>query len=202
MHGFDRFEHDDAGIVFRDLMTLALCGFVVCVVLIMPHINPPGAKTTANAAPPGNVMVEIRWPDQIDADVDLWVQGPGDVPVGYSNKGGRVFNLLRDDLGKRNDATDLNYENSYSRGIVPGDYTVNVHLYRNSDRVYPVPVTVVTSVNRPKDGHTQQLLASKVMLNHEGEETTVYRFRLTAAGDLVSGSVTNLFKELRTWRPS
>jgi hypothetical protein len=202
VHGFDRFEHDDAGIVFRDLMTLALCGFVVCVVLIMPHINPPGAKTTANAAPPGNVMVEIRWPDQIDADVDLWVQGPGDVPVGYSNKGGRVFNLLRDDLGKRNDATDLNYENSYSRGIVPGDYTVNVHLYRDSDRVYPVPVTVVTSVNRPKDGHTQQLLASKVMLNHEGEETTVYRFRLTAAGDLVPGSVTNLFKELRTWRPS
>jgi hypothetical protein len=202
VHGFDRFEHDDAGIVFRDLMTLALCGFVVCVVLIMPHINPPGAKTTANAAPPGNVMVEIRWPDQIDADVDLWVQGPGDVPVGYSNKGGRVFNLLRDDLGKRNDATDLNYENSYSRGIVPGDYTVNVHLYRDSDRVYPVPVTVVTSVNRPKDGHTQQLLASKVMLNHEGEETTVYRFRLTAAGDLVPDSVTSLFKELRTWRPS
>jgi hypothetical protein len=202
VHGFDRFEHDDAGIVFRDLMTLALCGFVVCVVLIMPHINPPGAKTTANAAPPGNVMVEIRWPDQIDADVDLWVQGPGDVPVGYSNKGGRVFNLLRDDLGKRNDATDLNYENSYSRGIVPGDYTVNVHLYRDSDRTYPVPVTVVTSVNRPKDGHTQQLLASKVLLNHEGEETTVYRFRLTAAGDLVPGSVTNLFKELRTWRPS
>jgi hypothetical protein len=202
VHGFDRFEHDDAGIVFRDLMTLALCGFVVCVVLIMPHINPPGAKTTANAAPPGNVMVEIRWPDQIDADVDLWVQGPGDVPVGYSNKGGRVFNLLRDDLGKRNDATDLNYENSYSRGIVPGDYTVNVHLYRDSDRTYPVAVTVVTSVNRPKEGHTQQLLASKVLLNHEGEETTVYRFRLTAAGDLVPGSVTNLFKELRTWRPS
>jgi hypothetical protein len=202
MHGFDRFEHDDAGIVFRDLMTLALCGFVVCVVLIMPHINPPGAKTVANAAPPGNVMVEIRWPDEIDADVDLWVQGPGDVPVGYSNKGGRVFNLLRDDLGKRNDATDLNYENAYSRGIVPGDYTVNVHLYRDSDRIYPVPVTVVTSVNRPKDGHTQQLLASKVLLNREGEETTVYRFRLTAAGDLVSGSVTSLFKELRTWRPS
>ena len=70
MHGFDRFEHDDAGIVFRDLMTLALCGFVVCVVLIMPHINPPGAKTTENAAPPGNVMVEIRWPDGRTQTID------------------------------------------------------------------------------------------------------------------------------------
>ena len=33
MRGFDRPEYDDAGIVFRDLITLALCGFVVCVVL-------------------------------------------------------------------------------------------------------------------------------------------------------------------------
>jgi len=34
------------------------------------------------------------------AHVDLWVQAPGDVPVGYSNKSGGVLNLLRDDLGK------------------------------------------------------------------------------------------------------
>ena len=66
--GFDRFEHDDAGVVFRDLITLALCGFVVCVVLIMPHINPPVTKTADGTDPPGNVIVEVRWPDEIDAD--------------------------------------------------------------------------------------------------------------------------------------
>ena len=95
MFGFDRFEHDDAGIVFRDLITLALCGFVVCVVLIMPHINPPVTKTAENTDPPGNVIVEVRWPDQLDSDVDLWVEAPGDVPVGYSNKGGVIFNHVR-----------------------------------------------------------------------------------------------------------
>ena len=52
----------------------------------------------------------------MDADVDLWVQAPGDISVGYSNKGSAVFNLLRDDLGKRVDVTGLNYETSYSRG--------------------------------------------------------------------------------------
>jgi hypothetical protein len=202
MHGLDVFDQDASDTVFRDVIMLALVGFVAMVILMLPFIHPPGAKANTEITPPGNVMVEIRWPDDIDADVDLWVQGPGDRPVGYSNKGGRVFNLLRDDLGKRNDATGLNYENSYSRGIVPGEYTVNLHLYRDSDRIFPVPVTVVTSVNRPKEQHTRQLLASRVMLNHEGEETTVYRFQLTAAGDLVPGSVTNLFKELRTWRPS
>ena len=76
-------------------------------------------------------MVEANWPPELDSDVDLWVQAPGDVPVGYSNKGGAVFNLLRDDLGQQLDLSGLNYETAYSRGIVPGEYTVNLHLYRN-----------------------------------------------------------------------
>jgi hypothetical protein len=198
MQGLDLFEEDAGSTVFRDVIMLALVGFVALVILMLPHLQPPGAKASDQILPPGNVIVEIRWPDELDADVDLWVAGPGDRPVGYSNKGGRVFNLLRDDLGHRADATGLNYESSYSRGIVAGEYTVNIHLYRDSARVYPVPVTVVTSVNRQLQEHTRQLLASEVELNHEGEETTVYRFRLTEAGDLVPGSVHSLFKGLRT----
>jgi hypothetical protein len=202
MLGFDRFEHDDAGIVFRDLITLALCGFVVCVVLIMPHINPPVTKTAQDTDPPGNVIVEVRWPDELDSDVDLWVEAPGDVPVGYSNKGGLIFNLLRDDLGKRADATGMNYEVSYSRGITPGEYTVNLHLYRHTAGVFPIPVTVVTSVKKSAKESARQLLASHIELVREGEELTVYRFQLSEQGDLVSGSVHSLQRQLRSWRPS
>ena len=202
MLGFDRFEHDDAGIVFRDLITLALCGFVVCVVLIMPHINPPVTKTAQDTDPPGNVIVEVRWPDELDSDVDLWVEAPGDVPVGYSNKGGVIFNLLRDDLGKRADATGMNYEVSYSRGITPGEYTVNLHLYRNAAGVFPIPVTVVTSVKKSAKESARQLLASHIELVREGEELTVYRFKLSEQGDLVSGSVHSLQRQLRSWRSS
>jgi hypothetical protein len=202
MLGFDRFEYDDAGIVFRDLITLALCGFVVCVVLIMPHINPPVTKTAQDTDPPGNVIVEVRWPDELDSDVDLWVEAPGDVPVGYSNKGGVIFNLLRDDLGKRADATGMNYEVSYSRGIMAGEYTVNLHLYRNTAGVFPIPVTVVTSVKKSAKESARQLLASHIELVREGEELTVYRFKLSEQGDLVSGSVHSLQRQLRSWRPS
>jgi hypothetical protein len=197
MLGFDRFEHDDAGVVFRDLITLALCGFVVCVVLIMPHINPPVTKTAQDTDPPGNVIVEVRWPDELDSDVDLWVEAPGDVPVGYSNKGGVIFNLLRDDLGKRADATGMN-----SRGITPGEYTVNLHLYRNTTGVFPIPVTVVTSVKKSAKESARQLLASHIELVREGEELTVYRFKLSEQGDLVSGSVHSLQRQLRSWRSS
>jgi hypothetical protein len=202
MLGLDPLDEDAGGTVFRDVVMLALVGFVALVVMLLPHLNPPGAKTADDTTPPGNVIVEVRWPDEIDADVDLWVQAPGDVPVGYSNKGGAVFNLLRDDLGKRVDVTGLNYETSYSRGIQSGEYTVNLHLYRNPSKTYPVPVTVVTSVKRSADQTARQLLASKVMLAREGEETTVYRFRLSDAGALVAGSVHSLHKPLRAGRKS
>jgi hypothetical protein len=202
MQGLDPFEQDASDTVFRDVVMLALAGFVVLVIMLLPHLNPPGARTADDMTPPGNVIVEVRWPDAIDADVDLWVQAPGDVPVGHSNKGGAVFNLLRDDLGKRADVTGLNYETSYSRGILPGEYTVNLHLYRNPAKAYPVPVTVVTSVKRSADQAARQLLASKVLLVREGEELTVYRFRLSDAGALVAGSVHSLDKPLRAGRKS
>ncbi|MGH6898430.1 MAG: hypothetical protein ACREJ5_18070 [Geminicoccaceae bacterium] len=202
MHTLEQLEDDESGTVFRDVIMLALAGFVAMVLLLLPHLNPPGEAAKENTQPPGNVIVEVRWPDELDSDVDLWVEAPGDIPVGYSNKGGVIFNLLRDDLGKRADATGMNYEVSYSRGIPAGEYTVNVHLYRNTAGVLPVPVTVVTSVKKSSKESARQLLASNIELVREGEELTVYRFRLSEDGDLVPGSVHSLQRKLRTWRPS
>jgi hypothetical protein len=65
-----------------------------------------------------------------------------------------------------------------------------------------VPVTVATSVKRSANDSARQLLASKVLLVREGEEMTVYRFRLSDAGALVAGSVHSLQKPLRTGRKS
>ena len=193
------FGDDDNNTVFRDVITLALCGFVAIVVLLLPHLNPPvKAAATESIAAPGNVIVEARWPDDMDTDVDLWVQAPGDVPVGYSNKGGLIFNLLRDDLGKFGDATEVNYEVSYSRGVPPGEYTVNVHLYRNPENRYPVPVTVVVSTKTGPDASARQILSTKVELRREGEELTALRFQLNASGGLVADSVNHVFRPLRS----
>jgi hypothetical protein len=202
LNSLDSFDDDDSGTVFRDVITLALAGFVAMVILLLPHLNPRREDAQAGTEPPGNVIVEVRWPDELDSDVDLWVQAPGDIPVGYSNKGGAIFNLLRDDLGQRADATDLNYEITYSRGLPPGEYTINVHLYRNAGAVLPIPVTVVTSVKKSPTERARQLLASKVELVREGQELTVYRFRLAEGGELVSGSVHALQRDLRAWRSS
>ena len=183
MQTLDPVEDDETGTVFRDVIMLALAGFVAIVILLLPHLNPPGEKTAENVDPPGNVIIEVRWPDEMDSDVDLWVQAPGDVPVGYSNKGGVIFNLLRDDLGKRADATGMNYEVSYSRGIPPGEYTVNVHLYRNPAHTFPIPVTVVTSVKKTAKDSAKQILASKLDLDREGQEVARFIGGADWAGD-------------------
>ncbi len=195
-------DEDTVGTVFRDVILLALLGFVAIVVLVLPLLNPPAKAEKGIADPPGNVIVEIRWADELNADVDLWVQAPGDVPVGYSNKGGLIFNLLRDDLGHRGDATGLNYEVSYSRGIPEGEYAVNVHLYRNSDSTYPVEVKVVATIRSDASSSVTQLLETKVNLRHENEEITALRFTLNKSGELVAGTVHSLQKELRAFGSS
>ncbi|KJB97143.1 hypothetical protein [Skermanella aerolata] len=202
MQGLDQFDDEDVnGTVFRDVITLALCGFVAVVILLLPHLNPKQeAKAAVASTVPGNVMIEARWADELDSDIDLWVQAPGDVPVGYSNKSGVIFNLLRDDLGRNADPTQLNYEVTYSRGVPPGEYAVNLHMYRNKSKVSPVKVTVVTSVKKPNSESAKQILTSSVDLMVENQETTVYRFKLTEAGELVPGSVNSLPKPLRKWR--
>lgn len=192
-------EGDDSDIVFRDLILLMLTGFVTVAVLMLAHINPKAAAANIkDTAPPGNVMVEANWPPGMDSDVDLWVQAPGDVPVGYSNKGGAVFNLLRDDLGHQLDLSGLNYESSYSRGVVPGEYTVNLHLYRNRATSGAVPVTVIVSTKPSSESPARQILMSKVDLGREGLERTVFRFQLTEGGAVVPGSVNSLQRPLRS----
>jgi hypothetical protein len=197
MREIDLFDDESGATVFRDVIMLALAGFVMIVMLLLPHVNPRAANEHETQSP-GNVMVELRWPDHIDADVDLWVEGPGDSPVGYSNKDGSVFNLLRDDLGRDSDLTDLNYEFSYSRGVPSGEYTVNVHLYRNGGHHFPLPVTIAVSVKGTNGSSSQRLLNTKLDLLREGQETTVFRFQLDENGDLIAGSVHDLPRALRS----
>ena len=198
MQGLDPFEGDQGhDTVFRDVIFLALAGFVAVVLLLLPHLHPP-KEAEAAIRSPGNVIVEIRWPDDIDADIDLWVEAPGDTPVGYSNKGGAIFNLLRDDLGQRGDSTELNYEISYSRGVPAGEYTVNVHLYRNSGGYVSIPVTISVSVKAKTNESARRLLATELLLENEGEERTAFRFSLDDKGRLIRESLHDLPKPLRS----
>ncbi len=185
---------DDSGTVFRDVTLVALAGFMAIVLILLPFVNRrTEPDKEANAADPGNVVIEMIWPADMDADVDLWVRAPGDLPVGYSNKGSAIVNLLRDDLGHYNDLTDINYEVSYSRGIVAGEWIVNVHAFRTDpDNPPPIPVSVVISVKKPTDDRPNQVYEKEVVLHRLGQELTAVRFKLTREGELVRGSINDL----------
>jgi len=180
--------------VFRDFTLLMVLGFVAMVVWLLPHVNPPASQSDAD--PPGNVVVAITWPEG-DIDVDLWVTGPGELnPVGYSNKGGVLFNLLRDDLGSLPDATPLNYENAYSRGLLEGEYIVNVHCYRCP--VVPQRIDVEVSANDGASGKgSRRIATTSLQLTANGQEKTALRFRLDAAGKLEPDSLNSIFRPLR-----
>jgi len=195
---FDEFEEDGTDTVFRDVIMLALIGFVAMVIMLLPHISKEKRQTQDTNAP-GNVIVEMHWPSDLPNDVDLWVKAPGEGPVGFWNQGGEVFNLLRDDLGSIGDATDENYEVSYSRGIPSGEYVVNVHMYGPPPKGKTIPVKVVVSVKRPLE-ETRQLLETTVELHRHNQEETAFRFRLTEDGDLVKDSVSTLRYPLITRR--
>lgn len=187
------------GVLYRDILTLVLMHFVLFIMVLL-QLDEPGKKAADAAPPPGNVIVEVSWPDEMATDVDLWVQGPGDVPVGYSNKGGKLFNLLRDDLGVQNDTSGQNYEVSYSRGLVSGEYIVNLHLYRNNPGKLPVPCVVTVSTKPSDNIGSKEILKTRVELKALGQELTVFRFKLDANGELVPGSVNALKRGLRTWQ--
>ncbi len=190
MEELDFLDDDSTGTVFRDVILLALIGFVAMVIMLLPHISPKKMETEDHKAP-GNVIVEMHWPSDIPHDVDLWVKAPKEAPVGFWNQGAKIFNLLRDDLGAEGDATDENYEVSYSRGIPPGEYVVNVHMYGRLKAGQTVPVKVVVSVKQP-GVDTRQILQSTVQLVRHNQEETAFRFRLDSKAELVPGSVSTL----------
>ena len=98
MWQFDDFHEDSSGTVFRDVLMLALIGFVAMVIMLLPHFSTAKQQNLEHRAP-GHVVIELHWPNDLPADVDLWVKGPQSKPVGFFNPDSERFNLLRDDLG-------------------------------------------------------------------------------------------------------
>src|SRR4030088_2864684 len=76
---------------FRDMLFLLVFAYLVVGAVALAHVRKQ-QEEVSGITPPGAVIVDIQWDNSVDADVDLWVEAPGDVPVGYSNKSGIIFN--------------------------------------------------------------------------------------------------------------
>src|SRR5690606_37697623 len=72
----------------------------------------------------------------------------------------------------------LNQESVTVRGILPGDYVVNVYHYTNPSSA-PVPVTVKVEKVNPK---LSVIYYDTLLLTKKGDERTVVRFSMDKDG--------------------
>lgn len=169
---------DDSGTLFRDFSLAVAAIFLCLVVILLPFINPPKQDSEKEVNASGNLIVEVIWPHDNPVDIDTWILGPDNIRVGYSNKSGKIFNLLRDDTGASNDVTGLNFENAFSRGIWPGWYIINLHVFGTGSGELPIKVRTVLSVKAGPNATVIQFYASEIILYELREEQTVLRFKV------------------------
>lgn len=164
-----------------DLLTSLVVVFAAMAVLAIIAAK-PDAKAGVR---PGGLVIEMRWQANRNADVDLWVKSAADQPVGYAHMSDTHCNLLRDDLGRGADPESRNEEMVVCRGAPPGEWIVDAMLYRSYDEQMPIHVHV--TVTRLGSAETQ-ILDRTVELERQGQQITVFRFRLDEHGAYVPGS--------------
>ena len=149
---------------FNDVLFNALLGFVVLFVLALLLINPITKKSDIPAK--AEILITLEWDDMASDDIDIWVQGPTGVPISFQNKNNGVMHLDRDDLGKSSDymwidgeriVIRLNREVVSMRGIAPGDYYINLHVYSKNSQSNPTKYTLtLLDVNPYREVYVMQ----------------------------------------------
>jgi len=178
-------RRDHIGVAFTDLLFNALLGFVVMFILAFLLINPIARSGAVDAK--AEFLITLTWPDGREEDVDLYVEDPAGELVWFRRREAGLMHLDRDDLGQRNDTIEiagrvvnnpLNQEIVSIRGILPGEYVVNLHLYRAAGGK-PVPATVKIEKLNPK---VELIFFGPLTLTEPGEERTATRFSVGADG--------------------
>ena len=149
----------------------------------------PDAKD-GKVDPRAEFIITMDWPDNHPDDLDLFVQDPAGNIAWYRHREAGFLTLDRDDRGGANDfimvagkkiASPIREEIVTLRGIVPGEYTVNVsHFAATTGR--PVPVTVKVQKLNPV---AEVIHENTLTVDHTGDEKSAVRFALDAEGKVI-----------------
>jgi hypothetical protein len=134
-------------------------------------------------------IVTMTWPDNHPDDIDLYVEDPLGNIVWYHTREAGFMVLDRDDRGGINNSIMVNGKKIMSpireetvsiRGIVAGEYTVNVQYYLAIQKA-PVPVSVKVEKINPM---VEVIHYDTILLDHAGQEKTALRFRVAEDGSV------------------
>lgn len=169
-------------VFFNDVMMNGLATFIALFVLAFILINPDEADKAI--ATEGKYLITLNWNEKSNDDVDLYVMDPAGNIVFFQSREKGLMHLERDDLGASNDTItgpdgksitiEKNEERVVIRGVIPGEYLVNVHMYRKKDKEKTaVKIALIKLI-----GRDEQILEKERILEEEGEEKTAFRFTL------------------------
>jgi hypothetical protein len=133
--------------------------------------------------PKAEFIVTMDWPDNHPDDLDLMVQDPLGNIAWYRHREAGFMVLDRDDRGGANDLipSPIREEIVTIRGIVAGEYTVNVSHFQATTGL-AVPVTVKVQKLNPVASVIHEKTLS---VDHTGDEQTAVRFTLDPEGKVV-----------------
>jgi hypothetical protein len=188
-------------VAFLDLLFNTLLCFAALFTLSFVLINP--SNRTANTESKAEFIITVTWPEEHNNDVDTYVEDPNGHLVSFQRREDGLMHLDRDDLGHRNDTImtldgpityNENREIVSIRGILPGEYIVNVHMY-HMETTEPSTVTIQLEKINP----FKTITIKTVDLTIKAEEKTAFRFTVSPNGEVID--LNELPKQIAHARP-
>src|SRR3954453_4093281 len=169
--------------LFKALQVVAFLFFIALLAM-----NPEAKEGKVESK--AEFIITMTWPDDHPDDIDLYAEDPLGNIVWYHVREGGFLVLDRDDRGSANNTITVDGKKITSpfrqetitlRGIVPGEYTINVHYFL-ATKGGPVPVIVKVEKVNPV---LEVISYDTMMLDRMGEEKTAVRFKLAANGNVL-----------------
>jgi hypothetical protein len=188
MDDFGLYPREEAFDPFSVMLFKALQVVAFLFFLALLAISPDSKEGKIDSK--AEFIITMDWPDNHPDDLDLFVQDPLGNIAWYRHREAGFLTLDRDDRGGANDFIMVNDRKIPSpireeivtlRGIVAGEYTVNVSHFQAMTG-QPVAATVKVQKLNPV---AQVIFDDKVTVDHIGDEKTALRFTLDSGGKVI-----------------
>ena len=186
---------------FTDLLFNILVGFAFLFIIAFLLIKPEAKKKDFDRN--AEFVVVMEWDKEAKGDIDLYVEDPLGAKCSFRQTVANFMHLDKDDLGSANDTVvnadgtvstvKINREVITIRGIIAGEYTINVHYYSERDysrvgnamrKKKSKEVTVKIELHKVNP-YTIMWIGEKTF-HSKGQEETFVRFRLDKDGTVLS----------------
>ena len=170
---------------FTDLLFNLTLGFVFLFIISYLLITPK-KKAENPVKPKADILITLEWDHNKSDDIDLWVKDPNENIVSFRSMATGFMHLDKDDLGVINDSEyingtriviPINREVVTLRGIIPGEYIINTHVYNKDTKTITKGKIEIVRLNPYKILYTKQ-----IEFFASGEELTIVRIKLDAKG--------------------